>query len=85
MEQIPEEKGHYRVVRFYTDFKAGLVREVLAADLTLDKAAEVADQNRGIPGEDIVIQDQTRRGLEAELILDQAPRRHEDNGDLIDI
>lgn len=63
---------HYRVVRYYTDFNAGNLREEIAERLTLEEAEQVAARYRGqIPGEEIVIQDQDVAGLESEVLAER--------------
>ncbi len=63
--QNPE--NHFRVIRFYTDFSAGVVREVVATGLTLEEARDLAEEGweDGVPGEDTVIEDELKDGLDA--------------------
>lgn len=65
---------HYRVIRYYSDFGHGIMKDVIAEDLTLDEAERLANENRGeVSGEDVVIQDQLRSGLESEVIAEPRP------------
>ncbi len=65
----PSDPRHYRVVRYYTDFRIGLVTEEIDSDLTLEEAEELAVKvDAHIPGEDIVIQDENERGLDSFML-----------------
>lgn len=67
MRPTRDPEKHYRVMRFFTDFNAGLIEEEVASELTLEEAETLAQQISGIPGEEIVVQDQLKKGLEAEI------------------
>jgi len=59
---------HYSVVRYYSQFAHGIVRDVLGENLTLEEAKKLQEQHKGlIAEEDIVIEDQNKIGLEAEV------------------
>ena len=64
-----DQSRHYSVVRFFSDFSVGLVQEVIDADLSLDEAMALARSQsaNGVPGEDIVVTDQNKIGLDAEV------------------
>lgn len=64
-----DQMRHYRVVRFYSHFGHGLMKDVIGANLSLEEAEELLNQNLDkVAGEDIVIQDQNKIGLEAEVL-----------------
>lgn len=59
---------HYRVVRYYPHFGHGLIAEVLGQNLSFDQARKIFDDNKPhFENEDIVIEDQAKVGLEAEI------------------
>lgn len=68
MEQQTEQRGHFRVVRYFSDFSVGTIEQVIASDLTLSEAEAILEKERGrVPGEDIVVLDQEKTGAEAEV------------------
>jgi hypothetical protein len=59
---------HYRVLRFTPSAGHGVLRDVLAENLSLDEAREVAKQNAPVVhDEEVVIEDQLRIGLDAQV------------------
>lgn len=64
-------ENHFSVVRYYSQFGHGIVRDVLGENLTLDEAKALQEKHKGlIADEDIVIEDQNKIGLEAEVIAE---------------
>lgn len=64
-------ENHYSVVRYYSQFGHGIVRDVLGENLTLEEAKKLQELHKGlIADEDIVIEDQNKIGLEAEVIAE---------------
>lgn len=65
--QTPREK-HYRVVRYYPHFGHGQIAEVIGQDLSFDQARKLFDNNKPhFENEDVVIEDQTKVGFDAEV------------------
>jgi hypothetical protein len=74
MDKYHTGECHYRVVRYFHDFSAGLVREELAHDLSLEEAQDLAAREHGrVPGEEISVQDENLKGLEAEVDFPKKP------------
>jgi len=64
----PNADRHYAVVRYYTDFSAGLIQETVAEDLTFSEAQSIfAREKDQAPGEDVVLIDQLKVGLAKEV------------------
>ena len=67
-KKVDVAERHYTVIRYYPHPGHGLMKEVLAENLTLSEAEKLAEENRPvISEEDVVIQDQFKSGLEAEF------------------
>jgi hypothetical protein len=76
-EQTPinRTERHFRVVRFFNDFIAGEVEQIIASDLTLEEAEQLFNREKGtVADEDVVIQDQNIKGAATEVEAFDSPR-----------
>jgi len=68
--------NHYSVVRYYSQFAHGIVRDVLGENLTLEEARELQRKHKGlIADEDVVIEDQNKQGLESEVVVEEGENK----------
>jgi hypothetical protein len=75
MDKSERPDKHYQVVRFFNDYIAGEVEQIVAKDLTLEEANQIfASQCGQVPDEDVVIVDQDKIGDESEVKACYSPR-----------
>lgn len=67
-DESREPDRHYRVIRFQPHPGHGMIEDILGENLTLSEAEALADRNYPVVhGEEVVVQDQDKIGLEADI------------------
>lgn len=64
-----QDGHHFRVIRYYQHFGHGIMMDILGENLTREQAQDLYEKNEPmVTHEDLVIEDQNKVGVEAEVL-----------------